>query len=218
MCVRSLLRLLAVVTAAGGLVACSGNSSEPSAKPSTPTTLVSLHQRPIHIPHLNVGEPCPVSRPRTLSPAFAPGLGDGPVCPVGFAKRSVLAFEYPPPKNSLFAGSDWGGQKVLWVSNLKYDGPILIRGTQIDGTNRLRFGLVGPTILEELAFPPSQRRELVGRMAELPFVHAPASARVLRLSSRRRWLQRHHRLQRRGLGLLARRRPSASVPTVFADP
>jgi hypothetical protein len=168
MCVRSLLRLLAVVTAAGGLVACSGNSSEPSAKPSTPTTLVSLHQRPIHIPHLNVGEPCPVSRPRTLSPAFAPGLGDGPVCPVGFAKRSVLAFEYPPPKNSLFAGSDWGGQKVLWVSNLKYDGPILIRGTQIDGTNRLRFGLVGPTILEVLAFPRHSAENWSGGWRNFP--------------------------------------------------
>jgi hypothetical protein len=148
----SLPRLLAVVTAAGALVACSGNSSEPSAKPSTPTTLANLRERPLHVPQLNAGEPCPVSRSRTLSPAFAPGLGDGPVYPVGFARRGVLAFEYPPPKNSLFAGSEWGGQKVLWVSDPKYDGPILIRGEQLDGSNQVRFGQGSAAILQELAF------------------------------------------------------------------
>jgi hypothetical protein len=165
---RSLPRLLAVVSAAGGLVACSGNSSEPSAKPSTPTMLVSLHQRPIHIPHLNAGEPCPVSRPRTLSPAFAPGLGDGPVYPVGFAKRSVLAFEYPPPKNSLFAGSEWGGQKVLWVSNPSYDGAILIRGHQLDGANPVRFGQGDITLLNELAFRRGEADNLTGAWRNFP--------------------------------------------------
>jgi hypothetical protein len=165
---RSLPRLLAVVSAAGGLVACSGNSSEPSAKPSTPKTLVSLHQRPVHIPHLNAGEPCPVSRPRTLSPAFAPGLGDGPVYPVGFAKRSVLAFEYPPPKKGLFAGSERGGQKVLWVSNPGYDGPILIRGHQLDGANPVRFGQGGPTLLNELAFRRGEADNWTGGWRNFP--------------------------------------------------
>jgi len=72
---------------------------------------------------------------------------------VGFSRRGVLRFAYPPEKNSLFAGSDWGGQKVLWVSDPKYGGPILIRGRQVDGTNGIRFGLAGPRLLEELAFP-----------------------------------------------------------------
>jgi hypothetical protein len=134
---RSLPRLLAVVSAAGGLVACSGNSSEPSAKPSTPKTL-------------------------------APGLGDGPVYPVGFAKRSVLAFEYPPPKNGLFAGSEWGGQKVLWVSNPGYDGPILIRGHQLDGANPVRFGQGGPTLLNELAFRRGEADNWTGGWRNFP--------------------------------------------------
>jgi hypothetical protein len=163
----SLPWLLAVVTAAGVLVACSGNSSERSAKPST-TTLPSLRQRSLHIPHLNAAESCPISRPRTLSPAFAPGLGSGPVYPVGFAKRSVLAFEYPPPKNSLFAGSEWGGQKVLWVSNPSYDGPILIRGHQLDGANAVRFGQGGTTLLNELGFRRGEADNWTGGWRNFP--------------------------------------------------
>jgi hypothetical protein len=165
---RSLARLLAVVTAAGGLVACSGNSSDPSATPSTPTTLATLRQRSFHIPHLNAADSCPISRPRTLSPAFAPGLGDGPVYPVGFTKRSVLAFEYPPPKNSLFAGSEWGGQKVLWVSNPNYDGPILIRGHQLDGANPVRFGQGRSTLLNELAFRRGEADNWTGAWRNFP--------------------------------------------------
>jgi hypothetical protein len=168
---QSLPRLLAVVIAAGGLVACSGNSSDTSANTSqgpTPTTLANLRQRSLHIPHLNAAESCPVSPPRTLSPAFAPGLGDGPVYPIGFRKRSVLAFEYPPPKNSLFAGSKWGGQKVLWVSNPNYDGPILIRGRQLDGANPVRFGQGGTTLLHELAFRRGQADNWTGAWRNFP--------------------------------------------------
>jgi len=135
---------------------CSEDSSSPSANTAqqpTATTLAGLQQRPLHIEKLKAGELCPVLRPHSLSPAFGPGLGDGPVYPLGFSRSGVLHFEYPPPKNSTFAGSDWGGQKVLWVSNPKYDGPILIRGLQIDGSHQLRFGQGGATILRELAFP-----------------------------------------------------------------
>ena len=38
------------------------------------------------------------------------------------------------------------------MSDPKYDGAILIRGEQMDGTNALRFGQGGPKLLEELAF------------------------------------------------------------------
>jgi hypothetical protein len=54
----------------------------------------------------------------------------------------VLRFEYPPTrKNTLFGGSDWGGQKVLWAVDPSYHGVVLIRGQQLDGTESLRFGL-----------------------------------------------------------------------------
>jgi hypothetical protein len=171
---RSFLLLLCLLAIAVGVVICAGcNEGASSSAASTlqmraPTRLADLRQRPLHFEKLQVGERCPTLRPHSLSPAFGPGLGDGPVYPVGFTRRGVLRFEYPPPKNSLFAGSDWGGQKVLWVSDPEYDGPILIRGAQIDGTNRLRFGLAGPTILEELAFPRHSAENWSGGWRNFP--------------------------------------------------
>src|SRR5205807_3199056 len=50
-----------------------------------------------------------------------------------------LSFEYPPRHNSQFAGSRWGGLKVLWVVRRPYAGPVLIRGHQLDGRNDVRF-------------------------------------------------------------------------------
>lgn len=47
-------------------------------------------------------------------------------------------------------GTEWGFSKVLWVSSPDYDGPALIRGYQIDGTNELRF--------ERGADPPAELR------------------------------------------------------------
>jgi hypothetical protein len=154
-CPRLSAYLLAIATGAAFCAGCSDGSSSPSpstTQPHAALTLAVLRERPLHIENLEAGESCPALRPHDLSPAFAPGLGDGPVYPVGFGKRGVLLFAYPPEKNGLFAGSDWSGQKVLWVSDPKYDGPILIRGRQVDGTNGLRFGRNGPRLLEELAF------------------------------------------------------------------
>jgi hypothetical protein len=168
---RLLPCFLAIATGAIICSGCSEGSSSSGASTSqerTASTLADLRQRPLHIEKREAGNSCPTLRPHNLSPAFGPGLGDGPVYPVGFTRRGVLHFEYPPPKNSIFAGSDWGGQKVLWVSDPKYDGPILIRGAQIDGTNQLRFGLVGPTILEELAFPHHRAENWSGGWRNFP--------------------------------------------------
>jgi hypothetical protein len=146
--------VVAAATSVVGVAGCNEGSSAPGAtgSPRAATTLTDLRQRPLHIEKLGAGESCPTARPRKLSPAFGPGLGDGPVYPLGFSERGVLRFAYPPPKNSLFAGSDWGGQKVLWVSDPKYGGPILIRGQQLDGSNQVRFGQGSAAILQELAF------------------------------------------------------------------
>jgi hypothetical protein len=148
--------LLAIATGVVVASGCNQGSSAPSASTSqshAATTLTDLRERPLHVEELQAGTSCPALRPHDLSPAFAPGLGDGPVYPVGFGKRGVLRFAYPPPKIGLFAGSEWGGQKVLWVSDPKYDGPILIGGQQVDGTNQVRFGQGSAAIRQELAFP-----------------------------------------------------------------
>ena len=146
--------IVATAASAVGFGSCDHGSS--SAPPTTSshreeTTLADLRQRPLHIAQLRAEYPCPNSRPRTISPDFGPGLGDGPVYHIGFS-NGVLRFSYPPPKDSLFARSQWGGQKVLWVSDPAYDGPILIRGRQMDGPNQLRFGEGSAAILQELAF------------------------------------------------------------------
>jgi hypothetical protein len=151
--IRLLAGAVALASAAAGLAGCNKGSSASHATSSPREETVSdLRERPLHIESLAAGEACPTSRLRTTSADFGPGLGDGPLYPIGFNKRGVLRFPYPPPKNSLFAGSAWGGQKVLWVSDPNYAGPILIRGQQLDGPNRVQFGQGSAKLLRELAF------------------------------------------------------------------
>jgi hypothetical protein len=151
--IRLLAGAAALASAAVGLAGCNeGSSASPATSVAREETVADLREHPLHIESLAAGAACPTSRLRTTSPDFGPGLGDGPVYPVGFSKRGVLRFAYPPPKNSLFAGSAWGGQKVLWVGDPKYSGPILIRGLQVDGPNRVQFGQGSGALLRELAF------------------------------------------------------------------
>ena len=124
-------------------------------------------RRALHLPKIDHGEPCPTSPRQQVSAAFAPALGTGPVYPVGFSARAVLTFEYPPPKNSQFAGSAWGGRKVLWVSDPGYEGPILIRGRQLDGPGFLGFG--GDEVpLTEMQLPPGYAENFAGGWRNFP--------------------------------------------------
>jgi hypothetical protein len=84
-------------------------------------------KRPLHLPRLARGAPCPVSAREEISPDFAPALGPGPVYPIGFDGRSTLHYRgsaFPAP---------WTGSKVLWVAAPSYQGPIRIRGHQLNG-------------------------------------------------------------------------------------
>jgi hypothetical protein len=142
-CLRSLVpvfagALLASACASDGPASGGTRKATKAATKAKSAPQASL-RRPLRIPRLERGQRCPVARLRPTSPAFARGLGDGPVYPLGFGKGGVLRFEYPPPPNTLFAGSEWGGQKILWVSDPKYEGPILIRGRQLDGPHEVRF-------------------------------------------------------------------------------
>lgn len=125
-------------------------------------------RRPLEIPELSFGRPCPVSDLRQVSPAFAPALGPGPVYPVGFGKDATLAFEYPPAPNSQFADSEWGGEKTLWVADPNYTGPILIRGRQVDGPSEVRFDVGGGELLDELQLPPAYAANYTGGWRNFP--------------------------------------------------
>jgi hypothetical protein len=68
-----------------------------------------------------------------VSAAYGIALGDGPVYPVGF-RDGVL---------STYASDGMYVQKVLWVSTASYQGPVLIRGTRLDGPGVVQFATPG---------------------------------------------------------------------------
>jgi hypothetical protein len=92
----------------------------------------------------------PTSAGHLVSAAYAPTPGAGPIYPVGLA-RGVLEVT-PPGQHTDFTGV-YGGQTVLWVSDPRDDGPVLIRGFQLDANNPLRFGR-GPNPVPDMQLPP----------------------------------------------------------------
>jgi hypothetical protein len=127
-----------VAVAALSGAACSGDS-EPSGLQAE-TDRSPLAASPLRLPSLTPGESCPTSPLRATSPDFAPGLGDGPAYPLGFTAAGELHVQLPPfaPEHQ-WAGSGWGGQKVLWVIDPTYTGPIRIRGRRLDAVGEVRF-------------------------------------------------------------------------------
>lgn len=102
-------------------------------------------RRPLHIPTIAPGSPCPLTPPSgDIAAVAARGLvgtafGPGPVYPgFGFAQTAILRFHYPALPESLEYGTGWSGQKVMWILAARYGGPALVRGRQLDGTLPLR--------------------------------------------------------------------------------
>jgi hypothetical protein len=112
-------------------------------------------RRPLQLPKLALGEACPVTAVDTAldwsgTYGIAPGVGQGPVYPVGLAS-GVL--HIAPAK--AFRSRSWGGQKVLWFALPTYTGPVLVRGARIDGKGTVRFGQ-DPVPAKELLISGSQ--------------------------------------------------------------
>jgi hypothetical protein len=101
----------------------------------TPSVADVLHARPLRLPLLAPGSPCPTVPGRTLDPAVVDVVGDGPVY-VAFGIEDTLS--YAPAKN--FSSQEWGGQKTIWAIPPGFTGLVLVRGHQVDGPNELRFG------------------------------------------------------------------------------
>lgn len=110
-------------------------------------------RRPIVIPSVQPGGGCPVTAPNPkIWSRLAPGLGSGPVAPVGLGTTSTLRYREFGSSSSPAA---WGGNKVLWVAARSYRGPILIRGMQVDGDRAVGFDLGGDAVpTAELRLPP----------------------------------------------------------------
>jgi hypothetical protein len=106
-------------------------------------------RRPLQIPRIMPGSACPASEPNTsvdLSRyGVGQGYGPGPAYPImgppikGYGRAS-LVFEYPPSRTSELYGRAWGGQKVLWFLLPNHGDRVLVRGRQLDGAYRVRFG------------------------------------------------------------------------------
>ena len=112
-------------------------------------------RRPLRLPHLSPGMTCPVSRAQPLGAFVGPGLGPGPVYPI-IGDSGVLRFNYPASQSSQspFAGSKWGGQKVLWVAAPSYRGPVLMRGRQLDGPHAIGFGAAAVPVADMQLLAP----------------------------------------------------------------
>jgi hypothetical protein len=127
---------------ADGLRASVGYASyEGCARACLGTVPGGLLHRTLHVPRVSPGNRCPVSSARTLGSFVGAGLDAGPVYPV-LGTSGVLNFHRAGPRTSqsVFADGKWGGQKVLYVAAPSYQGPVLIRGRQLDGPNAIGFG------------------------------------------------------------------------------
>jgi hypothetical protein len=96
-------------------------------------------------PTLGPGEACPTARGRVVNADFGPAIGRGPVYAAALGTDGVL--EIAPAEN--FDSHEWAGQKVLWVVDKSYDGPVVIRGQRLDGPGIVRFdeGDVPPALI-----------------------------------------------------------------------
>ena len=102
----------------------------------------AMEERPLALPQLGAGDPCPASAQAINWPTDFSGRGlvTGPLYPV-----LTPIVQVPRVPHNL---------KTLWVSDASYQGPALVRGHQLDGPNELEFFLVGEgTPAPELRIP-----------------------------------------------------------------
>ena len=122
------------------LMAC---SAQPQSSPTATVTAGSeTGIRPLALPSIGPGAPCPHTpgRPHEqVDPSYrgtGDALGDGPVYP-------VIAMWPDGSTRYGYGGADqhgWYGIKMGWTTRPGYDGRVLVRGSQLNGNNQMRFG------------------------------------------------------------------------------
>ncbi len=103
-------------------------------------------RRPLHVPKLPPGAPCPRALGRQVSPDIGLAYGKGPAYAVLGVADGLVHF------GGARREGGWWYVKVLWVVNPAHKGPVLIRGRQVDGRNGLRFEF-GSSPPRELRIP-----------------------------------------------------------------
>lgn len=127
-----------------------------------------LLRRPLRIPSVPAGTPCPASEPTGSIGAYgASAFGPGPAYPTLSVEGGRATLTY-----LVGWGYDgWDGTKVLWTVP-RYRGPYIVRGRRVDGPGLLRFDQ-GPQWSGKL----HSELRLVGPYADLnpaaTFLHGP---------------------------------------------
>lgn len=99
-----------------------------------------LRGRPLHLPVVASGAPCPVtplSQFRTITGAVT-GIGDSSIFAVT-VNVDANGVQHPERSNFARGRADWRGEIVTWYLHLPDTQPALIRGAQLDGPGVLRF-------------------------------------------------------------------------------
>jgi hypothetical protein len=130
------------VLIAVGAVGCLHGSDKSGTAESTDRQSASTEapagplRRPLKLPRIAPGEPCPRTPGGRPNPDVATALGSGPAYPVpGFeAGKRVVELSADERRG----GSYW--QKTLWAVEPAYDGPVLIRGRGISPAQKMGFG------------------------------------------------------------------------------
>lgn len=131
--VISLVLLLMTLTACATESAQSDNLGAGNKPPPGASDGQRLAERPLVIPTLQLGERCPESDGTTPIPTQTL-RGSGPVYPHYSADGRPIAFGQSEQTEG------WYYVKILWLIEPGVNGPILIRGRQLDGPGELRFG------------------------------------------------------------------------------
>jgi hypothetical protein len=94
-------------------------------------------KRPLHIPRLIPGAPCPISSLASKvdfrSYGVGQGVGTGPVYPAPFSPDPTQ------PLNDYTVPPGWHGGKHAFLTVPRYQGPALVRGSQLDGPEVVTF-------------------------------------------------------------------------------
>jgi hypothetical protein len=129
-------------------LAAGAGSTPVAATTPTPDGWAALGRRPLDLPSVAPGAPCPVTPSRQIVPAppasmaAESGIGDGPIYPVAhyFAEGTTLRL-----RSDMEDTPGWFTTKVRWVGSPDYEGPVLVRGRRIDGDGEVRFEFDDPS-------------------------------------------------------------------------
>jgi hypothetical protein len=98
----------------------------------------ALWQRPLHLPTVAAGQPCPNTPGRTFSEGYGPGLGAGPVYLL-LPGPNDATLRAEALRGQGASGAGWSSQQVRWIVHPLYQGPVLVRGARIDSPGAMRF-------------------------------------------------------------------------------